>query len=124
MATTAEKLSLAFELPRTLGLALALLYEEKTVSRSYFLTKMSGWSRKGEVTRHSVDRVINRLRNHLRPAGIYVETNYSIGFSLPKESYEIVGDAIYEYDLHYGRRDNDVRHRNPESDERILKTSP
>ena len=122
MATTAEKLSMAFELPRTTGLALALIYEEKTVSRNYFLTKMSGWSRKGEVSRHSVDRIINRLRNHLRPYGIFIEANRTVGFSLPKGSYDIVSDAIYDYDIHYGRRDNDVGFRNAEFDEDIRET--
>ena len=121
MATTATKLSIAFELPRTMGLALALIYEEKTVSRGYFLTKMSGWSQKGEVTKHSVDRIINRLRNHLRPYGIFIEATRTVGFSLTKESYDIVGDAIYDYDIHYERRKDDIGFRNTEFNENIHK---
>jgi len=102
MTNNATKLMLGYNLSRMAGMALQYLYDNQIVSRENFRQALSDFSRKKSVSNSNVDIMIHRLRKNLKPYGIEISVARTVGIFLPKESKDLISDAIYEYDLHYG----------------------
>lgn len=115
MTDTATKLMLAYQIPRILGLSLAHIYEMGIVSRSDFQDALSSFSTTGAVSTKNVDIVIHRLRDRLRDYGIQIHVVRTVGITLPRESRDLIEDAIRSYDQYYGSKTNALDARDAEN---------
>lgn len=119
MTDTATKLSLAYELSPILGKALAHLYNRPIVTRDEFKKKLAEFSNYDDVSVSNVHIVIHRLRGRLKDYGIEIRMRRGIGIMITDVGRGLIDDAIYEYDLYYGSKDNADKSRIDPTDENI-----
>lgn len=95
MVDTADKLMLAYNMPKHRGKLLAYFYNNS-------LTKIEEIEENFQMTRNYIYVTLHRLRSHLIPYGIEVAVQRGAGIFLTPESRTRIHEALREYDEIYG----------------------